>query len=138
MSNEQSKYRQAGKILFVVFTIVSFIMLGGLAFIRIGMPLSVEMITMEASDGSLLMLTTKVGSPQILFYDAQGKVRLELGLSETGTPWASMNDDTGRSVISMDTATRGGQPQIFLRGVGQGEVAWRVSVDEQGKPVITP
>ncbi len=51
---------------------------------------------------------------------------------------AGQYDDTGRSVIGMDTATRDGQPQIFLRGVGQGEIAWRVSVDEQGDLVITP
>jgi len=138
MGNGQSECGRAGKVLFIVFVIVSFVILGGLAFIRVGMPLSAEMITMEASDGSMLMLTTKAGSPQILFYDAQGKVRLELGIMPTGTPWASMNDDTGRSVISMDTATPGGQPQIFVRGVERDEIAWRVSVDEQGKPVITP
>lgn len=137
-NGDQQKKANTGLLLCFVLSLVG-VFLGGLALARStgSSTLSVEHITLEASNGSLMMLTVEAGRPQILFYDAQNRVRLDLGVTETGVPQVSMYDSAGTAIASLDTMTKGGQPQFYLRGAGQGKIAWRVTVDEQGLPEIT-
>lgn len=99
--------------------------------------ISAKSFTMAAEDGSELLLTTMPGAPQALFYDKNKVVRLGAGLTELGLPYVSLYDESGAVISSMDALTKGGEPQMLIRGVGQGAIAWRVTVDEQGNLVIT-
>ena len=73
-------------------------------------------IVLEAENGAQAVLTVEgFDAPTLLLYDSNGNVRLELGLSPTGEPFARFLDSSGARILNADTLTQGYKPQLYLR-----------------------
>jgi hypothetical protein len=84
---------------------------------------------------SALKLREEGKSPGLLFYDADGRQRLELGVDEHGTPKVVFTDSNRKARISIGLDV-GSLPAIELRDE-QGVLAARYGVDKFGEPFMT-
>jgi len=95
-----------------------------------GRVLTTRMLQVESEDGSKVTVTSEgFDAPTMLFYDSNGRVRMESGLARNGSPYLRLLGEDGGRVIVMDTLTESGAPQFFMQDPNDSEVGWRAVLD---------
>lgn len=75
-------------------------------------------------------------APSLTFFDDEGNRRMELGLTEVGTPFIFMLDENGTQVVAINAVSRSGAPTIFLRSPSHPFRSFEIAIDADGKATV--
>jgi hypothetical protein len=84
-----------------------------------------ELELLDASGRSRAFVRVYANAPVMQLLDAQGKVRLSLGLRFDDTPFIELSDDTGTTRASLKVGS-GGDPELRMYN-GDGESTFSVN-----------
>lgn len=95
-----------------------------------------DFISVGKPGGPQIMMNAMAGGANVWVCDAKGEGKISLGISPTGHPLVEIKAG-GKGYIRIDAMNKSDRPSITLGDPISGAPRWKVTLDEQGSPMVT-